>query len=98
MKKALLIIRIPVEAAFGVLYMTSLFLLPNICRGRFPQLLFFGFFGMPRQPFGHTAWFYFNAVAASAGLLLVAFLVSNGLLWFKNVRDIVRKLRTKQQA
>ena len=34
----------------------------------------------------------FNAVAALAGLLLVTFLVLNGLLWFKDVRHIFQKL------
>lgn len=97
MKKALLILRIPVETAFGLLYMSGLLLLPKICRGVFPQILLFGFLGLIRFP-SPAARFYFNAIAGSIGLFLVMFLVANGLLWFKDVRDIIRELRTRRQA
>ena len=99
MKKAWLVLRLAVETTFGLVYMTGLFLLPSICQGNFPQMLILGFLGMPRRYHASAADVppvlqRFDAIAALAGLLVVTFLVLNGLLWLKDVRDIIRKLRT----
>ena len=94
MKKAFLILRIPIETAFGLLYMSALLLLPGVLTGVIPQ----GYMGMPRIHSAEqlAAVHRFNATAMLIGLLVVTFLVLNGLLWLKDVLQIVRKLRTKQ--
>ncbi len=84
--------------------MTGLLLLPSICRGTFPELFILfilGYLGMPRRYQASTVADpavsqHFNAVATLAGLLVVTFLFLNGLLWFKDVFDIIRKLRTSR--
>jgi heme/copper-type cytochrome/quinol oxidase subunit 1 len=102
MKKAWLVVRIAVETTFGLIYMTGLFLLPSIYDGSFPQF-FLGYLGMPRRVHASTmaapavSWQNFNAMAAFIGLLLVTFLFLNGLLWFKDVFAIIRKLRTSHR-
>ena len=102
MERALLIIRLPVETAFGLLYMTGLLLLPSIFRGYSPLLFLVAWLGMPRHTNGpmltQAELHYLNHAAMLAGLLLLMFLVLNGLLWFKNVFNIIRKLRAKQQT
>ena len=40
---------------------------------------------------------HFDAWAALIGLLIVTFLFVNGLLWFKDVFEIIRKLRTRHR-
>lgn len=92
MKKALLILRIAIETAFGLLYMSGLLLLPGVLRGTIPQ----GYLGMPRASAHDMA--VFNAEAMLIGLLVVTFLFLNGLLWFKDVRHVFCKLRKKQQG
>ena len=100
MKKAWLVIRLLVETTFGLVYMTGLLLLPSIWRGYFPMGLIVGFLGMPRRyngaPLGPEDWQHFNAMAATAGLLLVIFLFLNSLLWFKDVFEIARKLKARR--
>ena len=98
MKKAWLVIRLAVETTFGLIYMTGLLLLPSICHGSFPQVFLIGFMGMPRRYHASAVdarpvLQRLDVMAALAGLLVVTFLVLNGLLWLKDVRDIIRKLR-----
>ncbi len=108
MKKAWLNVRIGVETTFGLIYMTGLFLLPSICVGSFPQRFFLGYLGMPRR-YGASnidkaelakaaiRGQEFNAISALIGLLVVAFLFLNGLLWFKDVVAISRRLRASHR-
>ena len=104
MKKAFLILRLLIEAALGLLNVSGFLLLaPYVYSSYFPQVLVIGFLGMPRRqilppgPEG-TEWLRFNAIATGVGWLIVALLFLNGLLWFKDVRDILRKLRAERQA
>lgn len=98
-KKALLVLRLPFELIFGSLYMCSLFLLPPVLRGHGAEIFFSGYLGMPRRVSGpvpaQTEFSLFSNGATIASLLIIAFLVANGLLWFKDVLNIVRKLREK---
>ncbi len=100
MKRALLILPVLIETAFGLLYMTSLLLLPAVFSGYFPFMLIVPGLGMPRRYGGPAISSpevqHFNHVMMFAGLLIVTFLVLNGLLWFKDVSAIIRKLRAKQ--
>jgi heme/copper-type cytochrome/quinol oxidase subunit 1 len=103
MKKAWLVIRLAVETTFGLIYMTGLLLLPSIYDGSFPQQFFLGYLGMPRRYHASTmdapavSLQNFNAMAAFIRLLVVTFLFLNGLLWFKDVFAIIRKLRTSHR-
>ena len=97
MKRALLILRVPIETAFGLLYMSSLLLLPAVFRPDGLVLFLVGWLGMPR----HTDGAIPNQAEIAApesrdmlvGLLIVAFLVLNGLFWFKDVFHIIREIR-----
>lgn len=104
MKKVLLILRILIETALGLLNISALLLLlPDVYRSYFPQVMIVGFLGMPRRYLGSSApdgaelWTRFNAVATLIGFCVVTVLFLNGVLWFKDVFHIIRKLRTKQQ-
>lgn len=102
MKKALLILRIPIETVLGLLNLSgSLLLSPYVYSSYFPQVLVIGFLGMPRRQLGSSTpdpLFSFNPIAMLIGWVVVALLFLNGLLWFKDVLHIIRKLRTKQPA
>jgi heme/copper-type cytochrome/quinol oxidase subunit 1 len=109
MKKAWLIVRLGVETTFGLIYMSGLLLLLSVCNGSFPQRFFLGYLGMPRRydasnmdkaavAKAAASWQEFNAISALIGLLVVAFLLMNSLLWFKDVLAISRKLKTGRRA
>lgn len=90
MKTILLIIRLLVEAIFGLICMMGLFLLPGI-RGQ--MLLFIiGYLGMPRRY--HPAELqHVNPTITLGGLLGVAILLLIGALCFRDVFKTIRKLR-----
>jgi len=99
MRKAFLIVRLPIETVFGLLYMSGLLLLPPIFREHGASIILFGFIGIPRHTDGsglsQAELKHLNYEAMFAGLLIVSFLFVNGLLWFKDVHNIIQKLRRR---
>ena len=80
--------------------MSGLLLLPRIF-SEYGALSFpIGYLGMPRRvdgaPLTQADLNHLNYWAMLAGLLFVSFLVANGLLWFKDVYNIIQKLRPKR--
>jgi len=93
-KKISLIIRLLVEAMFG-LCMAALLLLPEIWNGTFRQQFYIaliGFLGMPHR-FHASAEFQRVNVITLGGLLAVTIVLLIGALCFKDVFKIIRKLR-----
>jgi heme/copper-type cytochrome/quinol oxidase subunit 1 len=90
-KKVLLIVRLLVEAMFG-LCMAALLLLPEIWRGTLPLQFILGFLGMPRRYHASAEFQHVNVITLG-GLLAVAIILLIGALCFKDVSKIIRKLR-----
>jgi hypothetical protein len=93
-KKVLLIIRLLVEALCGFC-MAALLLLPEVWRGTFPQQFFIviiGFLGMPHR-YHRLAELQRDGAITLGGLLAVAIVSLIGALCFKDVFQIIRKLR-----
>jgi len=94
-KKVLLIIRLLVEALFGLISMAALLLLPEIWKGTFPQQFItaiIGFLGMPHR-YHASAEFQRVNVITLGGLLAVTIVLLICALCFKDVFKIIRKLR-----
>ena len=95
MIKMLLIIRLVVEAMFGLVCMAALFLLPELWKGTFPQQLIIaiiGLLGMPHRHHASARFQRFNAVTLG-GLLTVTIVLLIGALCFKDVVKKIRALR-----
>jgi hypothetical protein len=92
-KKVLLIIRLLVEALCG--FCMAALLLPEVWRGTFPQQFFIviiGFLGMPHR-YHRLAELQRDGAITLGGLLAVAIVSLIGALCFKDVFQIIRKLR-----
>jgi hypothetical protein len=94
-KKVLLIIRLLVEAMFGLICMASLLLLPGIWRGTFPQqfiIAIISFLGMPHR-YHASAEFQRVNVITLGGLLALTIVLLIGALCLKDVFKKSQKLR-----
>jgi uncharacterized membrane protein YjjP (DUF1212 family) len=93
-KKVLLIIRLLVEAMFGLICI-GLLLLPEVWNGTFRQQFFIaiiGFLGMPHR-YHASAEFQRVNVITLGGLLVVTIVLLIGALCFKDVFKIIQNLR-----
>jgi hypothetical protein len=91
MRKVLLIIRLLVEATFGLICI-RLLLLPEVWRGTFLLQFILGYVGMPRR-YHASADFRLDHVITLGGLLAVPILLLIGALCFKDVLKLLRRLR-----
>jgi heme/copper-type cytochrome/quinol oxidase subunit 1 len=89
--KKVLIIRLLIEAMFGFC-MAGLLLIPEIWRGTFLQQFILGYLGMPRRYHASAEIQRVNVITLG-GLLTVTIVLLIGVLCFKDVFKIVRKLR-----
>ena len=88
----LLIVRLVAEAMFGLVCMAALFLLPELWKGTFPQQFIIGFLGMPHR-YHRLAELQRDNAITLGGLLAVTIVSLIGALCFKDVFQIIRKLR-----
>ena len=95
MRKILLIIRLIIEAMFGLICIAALLLLPGIWRGTFPQqfiIAIISFLGMPHRYHASGEFQRVNVVTLG-GLLAVTIVALIGALCLKDVFKKSQELR-----
>lgn len=103
MRRAFLLLRIPAETLLGLLCVAStLVLLPWTLQGYFPVALVAGRLGMPRRMASPTpadveaASRHIDQIFMAVGLLIVTTALLSGLLWFRDVVQLIGRLRKEE--